>query len=849
MTTGLIAFLYFPLSDEKRRFFRASLQLYKHKEGEKIKPNTYVFPFDIPLPDALPCSQKSSKEKISAKGSFAIEYDLRVIKDTPGKYYHKRDFKIVSADRAGIERSPCLFQPDPVSVEAVGLEGVGHIFMGGRVPDTFVPHSKKLEVYIACKNKSTVDIESVDVIIEEDYSWKTKSSEEFARIKLVEKNNVTKLLPFLELKRIRKSLVEDPDENEEMVARSMFQDLKALESHLSIKTPKSARESYSGSLINISHYVKIIIKTVTKPDSGYPFIRLPIQIVAKSYKNLDEAPPDYVRGQSEVRFPRATAKSDSILLGSAAARADIDKEYGYGPMDTGPSLEGLLEELNAALDGYAFLVNKMKDIEWAIFFGSLSPEDFGTLICNIDFGVVQTKIAALIAKSFGGDFTCYHCAEALVNTPEVFRSNMAECLLPFCSDLAENNEQIRNNLSEFEQIIVALHALDNPEANEEEQLPGAQQRRASRRPSKSQPTEDEESVTKSGSVTPQKDDICMDDNEHPGTIEFLYMIREIVEEGAFQEFAPPVYRRIRKRARGRRFLIRPFEELPHYWRVAADREKIEYCGRAFDSDRENLKTGKPILKDDWVGDGDETGWKKDLKKGGNDWVLAMTVHSYTIAVHQGDDVDVDDSQPAPTDICFGKNKQPGNEFMKRTIRKCLVVYNRMPWSPPVYKAIKAELRGRRYFVPVEDGTWIQASQEERRTEMGKIYNMERNAPKSPPTKRQSLNSSRPRRHSSKQAPSSPKKSPREMDVCFGLADHPGTVALHNAILECLDDFEDTPWGPPVYKAIRGHLDGVLFFIRTQKDAPWREASAEQRIERVRQQFELSRKKKKMKIIA
>ena len=124
-----------------------------------------------------------------------------------------------------------------------------------------------------------------------------------------------------------------------------------------------------------------------------------------------------------------------------------------------------------------------------------------------------------------------------------------------------------------------------------------------------------------------------------------------------------------------------------------------------------------------------------------------------------------------------------------------------------------------------------------------------NTPKSPPTNRQSLNISRPRRHSSKQAPSSPKKTPREMDVCFGLADHPGTVALHNAILECLDDFEDTPWGPPVYKAIRGHLDGVLFFIRTQKDAPWREASAEQRIERVRQQFELSRKKKKMKIIA
>ena len=82
---------------------------------------------------------------------------------------------------------------------------------------------------------------------------------------------------------------------------------------------------------------------------------------------------------------------------------------------------------------------------------------------------------------------------------------------------------------------------------------------------------------------------------------------------------------------------------------------------------------------------------------------------------------------------------------------------------------------------------------------------------------------------------------------FGLVDHPGTVALQNAILECLGDFEHTPWSPPVYKAIRANLEGVLFFIRTEKDAPWKEATPEQRIERVRQQFELSRKKRRMKV--
>lgn len=792
------------------------------------------------MPASLPSSQ-ISEGTYSGKGTFSIEYTLNLVKDVSGKSYYHRDFALVSADRVA-ERRACVFQPDPFSVEKLGLDGAGKMFMAGRIPDVYLPHGQVLEASLGCRNRSTCEIESVDLMLEEEYTWKTSSNRAFARVRLAEKLDVSAIIPRLRTKPIRIEQVEGDSANTETIARRMFQDLKNAEYQLSLPTPRSARESYNGSLVKISHFLRIIAVTAAKPDSGYPSIRLPIQIGAKSYDTLKEVPPNYLPSKDEVKFPKAAATPDCILVGKDAAKLH------HSSTDDGPTLEGLLEEMALSLDKYELLSSKMKDIEWAILFGSLSAEEFGTIIHEINFGEEQTMVGILIATAFGGDFTCAHCAEAIFNTHVVFRTSMAESLLPYCVDLAENNEAIRNQLSEFEQIIVALHALD-VEEDEENDETSAPTRQGSFRP-KTKPRDGGDNPTLNGSITPLKDDICMGDNEHQGTIDFLYIVRDVVDEGVFNEFAPPVYRRIRKRAKGRRFLIRPFEELPHYWRIASDREKIEYCGQCFDRDKETLQQPDKSAKDEW-GEVDK-GWENDLRSGGNEWVLAMTVHSYASHIYDRDD---DDDRPAPMDICFGKKHHPGNEAMKKAIRKYLPEYKNMEWAPPVYKAIKSDLRGRRYFVPLEQGGWQQASPQERRTEMGKYYKAEMKAPKLPaafesPTK----NSPKKKRPSSKRLSSTNSRSsrkerpkPREEDVCFGLANHPGTKSFHSAVIRSLTEFATTPWSVPVYKAIRAELEDVRFFIRTGVDSPWKEATREQRLDRIRQQFELSRKKRRMKV--
>eukprot|EP00980_Cylindrotheca_fusiformis_P027843 scaffold22560_cov135-Cylindrotheca_fusiformis.AAC.54 len=861
-------------------FFRATLQLYKPIEGEKTKPTTSVFPFEIPLPTSLPSSlliprdsatslrdwgasvSGESEEEDCLTQYFAsseINYQLQVI---ASNQCWQQNVTVVSADSVEDEQlHPYIFQPGPFSVDDMGLvEEEGKIYLAGRIPDAYLPHGQAVEASLACRNRSTCNIERIELVLEEDYVWKHESRPMFTRVKLAQVPDVAELIPRLRCDPISSDLVQKDVGKEEILAKRMLRDLKNVESQTSFSTPRTARESYHGTLLEISHHLRMIAVTAMKPDSGYPSIRLPIRIGAKSYDTVQEPPDGHTPSENDITFPMAIATPDCIFVGIDAAEKNATDEFDFDVSDQGPSLERLLLELNMSLDKLELISKKMKDLEWAILFGSLSAHEFGTILKHIHFGDVQTKVGILLATAFGGDFTCAHCAEAISNTTEVFRTSMAESLLPYCVDLSENNEVIRNRLSHFEQTIVALHTLDTQGEEENDDNNTSQHSRpASIRP-KPKPREGADKATRKGSITPLKDDVCMGDNEHPGTIDFLYIVREVVEESAFPEFCPFVYQRIRKRAKGRRFLIRPYEELPHYWRIAIDREKIEYFGDCFDRDNEMNKKISGSGSDKWGdGYGAHSDWREELRSSRSEWVLAMTVHSYSS--HSYDQHEDDDGKKA-TDICFGKKRHPGNEAMKKAIRKCLAQHKYMEWAPPVYQAIKAELRGRRYFVPTEQGGWEEATHVERRTEMGKYYNMERkswkqqqqssakSSPQQQSTKHSSSNGTNSN-NSSPEKPQSRKKEqhkPREEDVCFGLANHPGTKAFHNAVIHCLAEFETTEWSPPVYKAIKAQLkEDARFFIRTEVDSPWIEATSQQRLERIRQQFELSRKKRRMKI--
>ena len=84
---------------------------------------------------------------------------------------------------------------------------------------------------------------------------------------------------------------------------------------------------------------------------------------------------------------------------------------------------------------------------------------------------------------------------------------------------------------------------------------------------------------------PEEFDICFGDRHHPGTKEFIAVVRDCLEKFEGQDYAPPIYKAVKKRLKGRRFLIRIDENELTSWREATKPENIELIGECFEEER------------------------------------------------------------------------------------------------------------------------------------------------------------------------------------------------------------------------------------------------------------------------
>eukprot|EP00934_Nitzschia_sp_Nitz4_P003115 Nitzschia sp. Nitz4//scaffold12_size214221//99109//104274//NITZ4_001502-RA/size214221-processed-gene-0.158-mRNA-1//-1//CDS//3329535026//3105//frame0 len=90
---------------------------------------------------------------------------------------------------------------------------------------------------------------------------------------------------------------------------------------------------------------------------------------------------------------------------------------------------------------------------------------------------------------------------------------------------------------------------------------------------------------------PDDTDICFDDLGHPGTKDWIVVIRECLERFEGVEYSPPVYKAIKKKLRGRRFLVRTRRSARTSWREATKPEVIELFGERFNEERRRVAEG------------------------------------------------------------------------------------------------------------------------------------------------------------------------------------------------------------------------------------------------------------------
>ena len=118
-----------------------------------------------------------------------------------------------------------------------------------------------------------------------------------------------------------------------------------------------------------------------------------------------------------------------------------------------PSVSSLLEEMTYSVYDYDIISSKLQDPGWANLLGSISTEQYGSILAHVNMDIDQPRVAVMLAEHMGPRFVCSFCISAANNASDSSRTVMVERLLPLCADVMENYSSVREVLNEWEQTV------------------------------------------------------------------------------------------------------------------------------------------------------------------------------------------------------------------------------------------------------------------------------------------------------------------------------------------------------------------------------------------------------------
>mmetsp|Transcript_8482 Transcript_8482/g.21141 ORF Transcript_8482/g.21141 Transcript_8482/m.21141 type:complete len:702 (+) Transcript_8482:163-2268(+) len=276
---------------EEQTIARAHTTLEINQNGNNsrvIKRGTYKLPFEFVLPVSLPSSTQFPN--INSKTfSGRIQYNL--IANIGGQLCTQRSFIVVSAPLPPTV-VPCISQPTTTELKQAKILKKGSLTVATCVENTRVGKGEQLQISVACRNSSTVDIERVQVKLVELIEYKAQGENTTLKVPLRSVNDIN--LPGLDTTRMSREIVHGGNSSSSLLRRSLqsssrdinidmgsihcqlLQDLLSGQNQFTVFVPNSARDTYSGCLIKISHYVKI--KFITGSFVDNPSFKLPIVV-------------------------------------------------------------------------------------------------------------------------------------------------------------------------------------------------------------------------------------------------------------------------------------------------------------------------------------------------------------------------------------------------------------------------------------------------------------------------------------------------------------------------------------------------------------------------------------------
>jgi hypothetical protein len=204
-----------------------------------------------------------------------LQYILRA---ELGDFHLERVFLVASAPLPA-DIVPCIIQPTTHELKSFGFSNKGFLSVGASVENSRIGRGQTLRVSVASRNDTSVDIERVRVKLVELIEYRAEEEKETIKVELQKLKDIDDLPGLIkthaEEMAVRRSIRQGLGRNIETTHQEIYEDLVSGENQFDVVVPKNARDSYDGSLITISHYLKISFFTnalVENPSTKIPIV-------------------------------------------------------------------------------------------------------------------------------------------------------------------------------------------------------------------------------------------------------------------------------------------------------------------------------------------------------------------------------------------------------------------------------------------------------------------------------------------------------------------------------------------------------------------------------------------------
>lgn len=285
-------------------------------DKKPLEPGTYNSRFSIYLPGYLPQSMHYE----GAKGGCSVTYILTVELGTE---------KIASVitmvgKSVSTKQYPCLVTPTTIPIKGV-MRDAGALVVGAKLENKHVAKGGKFRLSLAARNKSREAIERVDVQLVEEIEWSTKEYQSRELVKLDTWMEVD--LQGLDNEGESTASVISSKHDEMLlgsIRNELMTELATGHSVLQHGIPLRAFDSYQGTLMSVSHYLKINFITRTRRNR-YPCLKVPLEVFDPPMETVIQLIPS--KDKLEEVVTTVWPQDDKVLVRPHHHHSDTDVSY------------------------------------------------------------------------------------------------------------------------------------------------------------------------------------------------------------------------------------------------------------------------------------------------------------------------------------------------------------------------------------------------------------------------------------------------------------------------------------------------------------------------------------------